>query len=171
MNRRGETAAVHQGRDVERMKKVTVTWAQAGSQTTGLQMCFVGTLGAVRMTSDLQWWGPHPTSSLCPWALSTITDWNCQGLARQDPEAGPFLGGDGAPLAEACSLPLWPCWTFYRAAGSPAGIHVTPFLQIRPESWFITSWSLAPFPCPSIDISVNKLLWHLILSCFSEDAD
>lgn len=55
MNRHGETAVVHQGRDAERMKKVTITWAQAGSQTTGLQMCFVGALGAMRMTSDLQW--------------------------------------------------------------------------------------------------------------------
>lgn len=99
MYRRGETAVVHQGRDVERMKKVTVTWGQAVSQTTGLQMYFVGTLGAMRMTSDFQWWGPYLTSSLCFRAFNTITGWNgghiFQGLVRQDPEACPFLGEMG----------------------------------------------------------------------------
>ena len=55
---------VHQGRDVERMKKVTVTWAQEESQPAGLQVYFVGTLRAVRMTSYLQRFSEAPASEL-----------------------------------------------------------------------------------------------------------
>ena len=64
MYRHRKTTVVHQGRDIERMKKVTVIWAQEEPQTAGLQVYFVGTLRAMRMTSYLQWFSEVPASEL-----------------------------------------------------------------------------------------------------------